>query len=470
MFFDYTASQKQAFIDRSADDINAILSWIDRLSEIASNSSSAEVLTAMEPSSIESDAMVHLSECLSPITVPIIELQKELAAELTSSSKGAGFGAGAIRGAASLERHLRVIPSMHHYLQFAIAYPEYSIDFDYVFDVSRADADLTYTAMQVLRSWALLEKASSERDWGYISNAITIWKQFPSRVATVTEQMATVACLEYCSNPDLYRKYSIHECARPRLKHLRNWRILGSAAARDTWPASGRSAVEAILGRWDAAYAFLKAGCDKFRIAPEQVLILDELQIQTEVLLFQDSVAMPASGSEWPYSIFPVLDRRSPEEREEYNALIKRGLKVLGLLEAAATNSSSLKPPKTSAGLEYSSTAPRTLIPADPTRFYHGEGFRSVTWDGVTYDEFTVNQAACMKVLWENWVAGNGGLSQISILDTAGTGGNRLDEVFKRKIKGTNRKELHPAWGKVIVRGASSDTFKLNAEKQNRRP
>ena len=98
----------------------------------------------------------------------------------------------------------------------------------------------------------------------------------------------------------------------------------------------------------------------------------------------------------------------------------------------------------------------------DPTHL-HSSDFRSATWDGVDY-EFTTNQAACVKVLWEAFEDGIGSMGEVEILDRAGLESDRLDNVFRIKIKGTSRNEPHNAWNHMIVKGGTSGTYRLNAE------
>lgn len=77
----------------------------------------------------------------------------------------------------------------------------------------------------------------------------------------------------------------------------------------------------------------------------------------------------------------------------------------------------------------------------------HSPDFASVNWFGTLY-EFTTNQAACIKVLWEAWQAGTPTLSQREILEAAGVSSERLDKVFEEKKQGKLIK--NPAWTDMI--------------------
>lgn len=92
----------------------------------------------------------------------------------------------------------------------------------------------------------------------------------------------------------------------------------------------------------------------------------------------------------------------------------------------------------------------------------HSPDFRSVNWYGVDY-EFTPNQAACVKVLWEAFEVGIGSMGELEILDRAGLYTGRLYNVFRNKIKGTCRVEPHNALNHMIVKGGTSGTYRLNA-------
>ncbi len=82
----------------------------------------------------------------------------------------------------------------------------------------------------------------------------------------------------------------------------------------------------------------------------------------------------------------------------------------------------------------------------------HSPDFRSVNWFGRKYT-FTGTQAACVKLLWENWEQGTPELAEPTILDSAGTSGDRLRDVFD--------KGKHDAWGTMIVPGTRKGTFRL---------
>lgn len=72
----------------------------------------------------------------------------------------------------------------------------------------------------------------------------------------------------------------------------------------------------------------------------------------------------------------------------------------------------------------------------------HSSDFHSVNWFGTKYC-FTSTQAACVKVLWENWEQETPNVGEATILDRAGSSGSRLRDVFQ--------KGKHPAWKRMIV-------------------
>jgi hypothetical protein len=76
-----------------------------------------------------------------------------------------------------------------------------------------------------------------------------------------------------------------------------------------------------------------------------------------------------------------------------------------------------------------------------PTGFpRHCKDFRSVHWFGADYT-FTPTQAAVIRQLWEAWEDGTGGVGQETLLESAGSTGGRLRDVFRG----------HPAWGTMVV-------------------
>ena len=72
----------------------------------------------------------------------------------------------------------------------------------------------------------------------------------------------------------------------------------------------------------------------------------------------------------------------------------------------------------------------------------HSPDFRSVRWFGQTYT-FSPNQAACVKLLWENWESKTPEVGLHCILETAGVVATPPDHVFRG----------HAAWGTMIVPG-----------------
>ncbi len=82
----------------------------------------------------------------------------------------------------------------------------------------------------------------------------------------------------------------------------------------------------------------------------------------------------------------------------------------------------------------------------------HSDDFRFVQWFGETY-RFTATQAACVRILWENWERGTPEVGETILLEKAGSEGNRLRDVF--------RKGQHPAWEKLIVPGSTKGSWRL---------
>jgi hypothetical protein len=76
-----------------------------------------------------------------------------------------------------------------------------------------------------------------------------------------------------------------------------------------------------------------------------------------------------------------------------------------------------------------------------PTGFpRHCKDFRFVHWFGTDYT-FTPTQAAVVRQLWEAWEDGTPGLGQETLLEGAGSTGDRLRDVFRGS----------PAWGTLVV-------------------
>lgn len=82
----------------------------------------------------------------------------------------------------------------------------------------------------------------------------------------------------------------------------------------------------------------------------------------------------------------------------------------------------------------------------------HSPDFHSVNWFGTRY-EFTGQQAACVRVLWEAWKTGCPAVGGVTVLEAAGSDAERLLLVFRD----------HPAWGTMIVPGERKGNYQLNA-------
>lgn len=87
----------------------------------------------------------------------------------------------------------------------------------------------------------------------------------------------------------------------------------------------------------------------------------------------------------------------------------------------------------------------------------HSTDFRSVRWFGRPYT-FTATQAACVQVLWQNWEQGTPVISELTILDQAGSAGDRLRDVFD--------KGKHSAWG-TMIRPGGKGVFQLAENKES---
>jgi hypothetical protein len=111
---------------------------------------------------------------------------------------------------------------------------------------------------------------------------------------------------------------------------------------------------------------------------------------------------------------------------------------------------------RTSRGYKFDFTVPPCDCPPahKPARVTggrtHSPDFRSVLWDGETYD-FSPKQAAVVKQLWEAWENGTPVVSQAALLEGAESDATRLLDLFRR----------HPAWGVMIVEGERKGTVQL---------
>jgi hypothetical protein len=80
--------------------------------------------------------------------------------------------------------------------------------------------------------------------------------------------------------------------------------------------------------------------------------------------------------------------------------------------------------------------------------------FRFVRWQGQDFT-FTATQAACVKILWENWRAGIASTSNATLLAAIESNSARLRDVFKTSGK------QHPAW-RTLIRQKGKGQYALD--------
>ena len=80
----------------------------------------------------------------------------------------------------------------------------------------------------------------------------------------------------------------------------------------------------------------------------------------------------------------------------------------------------------------------------------HSPDFRSVTWNYETF-YLTPTQAAVVAILWQAWENGAPDVSGAYLLEAVDSTATRLLDLFRRS----------PAWGRLIVRGATKGTYRL---------
>ena len=84
----------------------------------------------------------------------------------------------------------------------------------------------------------------------------------------------------------------------------------------------------------------------------------------------------------------------------------------------------------------------------------HSPDFRSVSWLG-TLHTFTPTQAACVKLLWEQWEGGTPEIGAATILEHVDSEQPRLSQVFRTK------NVSHLAWGTMIAPGKTKGSYRL---------
>lgn len=85
-----------------------------------------------------------------------------------------------------------------------------------------------------------------------------------------------------------------------------------------------------------------------------------------------------------------------------------------------------------------------------PTEVAHSDDFRSVNWHGAEHT-FSSSQAACIRVLWENWERNTPDVGGETLLEASDSTANRVADLFKR----------HNAWGTMIIPSESKGAYRL---------
>ena len=86
----------------------------------------------------------------------------------------------------------------------------------------------------------------------------------------------------------------------------------------------------------------------------------------------------------------------------------------------------------------------------------HSDDFRFVVWYGSEYS-FTGTQAAVVEQLWTAWENGTPEVGDRKLIEVAGSEAERLRDLFKQAARQT-----HPAWGTMIVEGATQGSRRLS--------
>jgi hypothetical protein len=97
--------------------------------------------------------------------------------------------------------------------------------------------------------------------------------------------------------------------------------------------------------------------------------------------------------------------------------------------------------------------APPRRPPANgklPANCFRGPGCRSILWFGQHY-AFTDTQGCIVEMLWDAWEKGTPDVSQVTLLEKAGSETKRLSKLFHR----------NKAWRVLIVAGKTRGTFRL---------
>ena len=105
--------------------------------------------------------------------------------------------------------------------------------------------------------------------------------------------------------------------------------------------------------------------------------------------------------------------------------------------------------PDLNEALRATPTPPPLAVPSS-AKAAHSPDFRSVNWFGTVY-EFTPNQAACVKLMWEASENGTPSVGDQTILVAADSNSERLSLVFRD----------HAAWSTLIVEGQTKGTHRL---------
>ncbi len=80
----------------------------------------------------------------------------------------------------------------------------------------------------------------------------------------------------------------------------------------------------------------------------------------------------------------------------------------------------------------------------------HSPDYRSVIWFDRPY-AFTAAQANVAEILWTAWENGTPDVSGTYLLAASDSDSTHIGNLFRR----------HPAWGEMIVRGATNGTRRL---------
>ncbi len=429
-----------------------IIQFKERFARIDSHSKVEDLIDAVEISPAEAYVLRTLSEDFSTAVEAITRSMALVQKAIAESSSDVGSKDADLTSAKGNAKNIHRMLCQVYYQWVRNLNAKQSEDVDLlgISKIADAYAQLNYQAEDYANQEEFFRSAEVRNDFRWVRNALWTWRCFPGIVSVMTPLMVLIAATEV----DEGIATDFKPLSAGDAEFFRNWKSGRGHHGFRYWPSNAKYYAYHACSCWDACSSYIQAAVAHF--LHRQTGDIQRMHEHTAILTFQPGLPMPASCAYWPDSMLAVLAGLSRREQYEYRRAILSLQPVFEDLERRSAMLKETEAEQNGEGEINHSTdenGPPRKQPESQSRrrdaeYSHNPEFTYVVFNSVPY-KFTQNQAACVKVLWENWQHKRPERSPQSITEAAGIPDSKFTNVFRNGVKGTSR--CHAAWKVMIV-------------------